>query len=160
MNSTLSSGSFGAWVVLMLQGAQDFSAGGWHSWDMGWCHLGCVRVQKMPPSHAGSGHASSPRCVQPGALHLPSWGIQEVHPAPGQCYQGTISISTISLLTLSSGSAPFISSPHGWILHVLILSPPHPCPRSLLCRSPLSPLRSDVRLLYFCYFFNSRYDYS
>lgn len=61
---------------------------------------------------------------------------------------------------LRSGSSLFTSSPCGRILCVLILSPPLPCPKSPLPCSLLIPLLYNVRLLYFSYSFNSRYDYS
>lgn len=69
---------------------------------------------------------------------LPSWGVPRVCSAPEQDYQNMISTSTISLLTLSSGSVLCISCPCVRISCVLIQSPSSlpEIPITLVCLYP------------------------
>lgn len=125
------------------------SARRWHFCSVGQCCQGWARVQGCAgvPSHGGS-HVSSQR-LHPCALQLLSWGVPRLCPAPEQYHQNMI--STISLLTLSSGSALCISFPCVRISCVLIQSPSSlsEIPITLVCLYPtVVQCMSSVLLLF------------
>lgn len=107
------------------------------------------RVVQVSPSRGGS-HVSS-QCLHPCALQLPSWAVPRLCPAPEQYHQNMISTSTISLLTLSSGSALCISFPCVRVSCVLIQSPSSlpEIPITLVCLYPtVVQCTSGVLLLF------------